>query len=92
MISALVALTLAVAAVLGWSGVAKLREPGSMGAALHALKVPKALTGRPVQLGVPWVEVGLAAALLVLGGAWQSLAWAGALLLFAVYLLSLIHI
>ena len=72
--------------VLAWSGAAKLREPQSMAEAMRALRVPEALAGRLVQIAVPWLEVALAAALLVTGGLWQTLAWCATLVLFVGYL------
>ncbi len=85
-IPALTGLGLMICAVLVWSGVAKVRQPDAMASAMRDLRVPGALAGRPIQLAVPWVEIGLAVLLLVTGGIWQSLVWIAALLLFVAYL------
>lgn len=81
-----VATGVVISLVLAWSGVAKLREPKSMAEAMRALRVPEVLAGRAVQIAVPWLEIALAAALLVAGGVWQTLAWCATLVLFAAYL------
>ena len=81
-IPALTGLGLMICAVLVWSGVAKVRQPDAMASAMRDLRVPGALASRPMQLAVPWVEIGLAVLLLVTGGIWQSLVWIAALLLF----------
>lgn len=86
MIPALAGLGLVICAVLVWSGVAKVRQPDAMASAMRDLRVPGVLASRPMQLAVPWVEIGLAALILVTGGSWQSLVWIAALLLFVSYL------
>ncbi len=86
MSAALTVLGLVLSGVLGWSGVAKLREPDSTAAAMRQLRVPFPLAGRAVQVAVPWVELGLAMALLVFGGWWLRLGWLAGVLLFACYL------
>ncbi|NLH69205.1 MAG: hypothetical protein GX454_03345 [Brooklawnia sp.] len=75
-----------ICAILVWSGVAKVRQPEAMASAMGDLRVPGALASKPVQLAIPWVEIGLALLLLVTGGIWQSLAWIATLLLFVAYL------
>ena len=73
-IRALAGLGLMICAILVWSGVAKVRQPEAMASAMGDLRVPGALASKPVQLAIPWVEIGLALLLLVTGGIWQSLA------------------
>ena len=90
-IPALAGLGLVICAVLVWSGVAKVRQPDAMASAMRDLRVPGALASRPMQLAVPWVEIGLAVLLLVTGGIWQSLVWIAALLLFVAYLAYCCH-
>ena len=60
----LASLTLALA--LGVSGVAKLRSDEPADAAFEALRVPRALRRPVVVQGLPWLEITLAVALLVL--------------------------
>jgi hypothetical protein len=86
MSAAVVCLTLLVCAILAWSGVAKLRAPGSVDRAMRQLRVPAPLAGRPLQRAIPWAEILLALALLLLSGPWAVAAWAAALALFMVYL------
>src|SRR4051794_14079862 len=77
---------LTVALALGGSGVAKLRsdEPGD--AAFEALGVPAALR-RPVLLhGLPWLELGVGAALLLVPHPVSVVVTAVALLLVLAYL------
>lgn len=81
-----VATGLAISLVMAWSGVAKLKSPQSMAEAMRALRVPTVLAGRPMQIAVPWLELVLAAGLLVTSRGWQTLAWGATLLLFAAYL------
>lgn len=81
-----VATGLAISLVMAWSGVAKLKAPQSMAEAMRALRVPTVLAGRPMQIAVPWLELVLAAGLLVTSRGWQTLAWGATLLLFAAYL------
>ncbi len=86
MSAAVVCLTLLVCAILAWSGVAKLRAPGSVDRAMRQLRVPAPLAGRSLQRAIPWAEILLALALLLLAGFWAVVAWAAALTLFMVYL------
>ncbi|MGI5952621.1 MAG: MauE/DoxX family redox-associated membrane protein [Brooklawnia sp.] len=86
MTTVLVAIALVISVVLVWSGVAKLKQPDSMAEAMKSLKIPAMLSGRAIQIAVPWLELALAAALLVTGGIWQIIAWVGAVLLFGVYM------
>ena len=59
----LASLTLALA--LGVSGVAKLRSDEPADAAFEALRVPRALRRPVVVQGLPWLEIALAVALLL---------------------------
>lgn len=61
--SLLVLLTLA--GVLGVSGVAKLRAPLAVEDAFVALRVPSQVPRRPAARALPWLELALAALLLV---------------------------
>lgn len=86
MTAAVACLSLLICAILAWSGVAKLRAPGSVDRAMRQLRVPAPLAARPLQRVVPWAEILLALALLLLGGVGAVLAWAAALALFMTYL------
>ncbi len=54
-----------VAAVLVWSAVGKLRDPAASAEGFAVLGVPAALSRRWIIGAHPWVEVALAALLLV---------------------------
>ena len=83
----LLGVTLLTSLVLGWSGYAKVRDAGAMADAMRQLRVPAALARPLIQRLFPWGEIGLAVALLVLGGGWLTAAWVAATLLFAAYVL-----
>lgn len=85
MIQAAILAPLALAAVLGVSAMAKLRDPASLDAAFTQLKVPAALDRGWLKRSVPWFELALAVALLVAPWPVGALAAAGSLALFAVY-------
>lgn len=82
----LLAPPLLVAAVLVLSGVAKLLRPQSARDAFVSLRLPRALAESPVPTLVPWAELALALALLVLPGVWGVAAALAALVLMLVYL------
>lgn len=66
--SPLVLAPLIVAVVLAVSGIAKVRQPEDVASAFSALRLPRWL-GRPFfRLALPWAELALAVALLVLPG------------------------
>ncbi len=77
---------LTVALALGVSGVAKLRSHEPADAAFEALRVPRALRQPPVVRGLPWLEVGLAATLLLVPHPVSVVVTAVALLLMLAYL------
>lgn len=82
----LVLAPLLLAVLLVVSAVAKLRDPGDPRAAFESLRVPRALAADWIVRSVPWFELALAAALLVLPG-WGFLAAAfAAAALFGAYL------
>lgn len=74
------------AAILGWAGIAKLREPDSLSLAMRQLRVPDILAGPVIQRSLPWVEIGLAVGLVLLGGGWAILVWAACLAMSGAYL------
>jgi len=80
----LASLTLAVA--LGVSGVAKLRSDQPADAAFEALRVPRALRRPVVVQGLPWLEIALAVALLLVPHPLSVIVTAVALLLVLAYL------
>ncbi|MFT3889099.1 MAG: MauE/DoxX family redox-associated membrane protein [Arachnia sp.] len=86
MSAALVCLTLVIAGILTWSGIAKVRDPQSVETAMRQLRVPAPLAGRAVQRAVPWAEILIAVCVLVLSGPLAVVAWAAAVALFLVYL------
>lgn len=57
--------SLLVAAVLLVSGIAKLRDPGSVAAAFESLQVPAQLRRPWLEKAFPWVEIGLGVLLLL---------------------------
>lgn len=63
--AAAVAAPLLLTLVLALSGVAKLRDPVASGRAFDDLHVPDALAGPLITRGLPWVELALAALLLL---------------------------
>jgi len=75
------------ACVLAVSAVGKLRSPSASGKAFRDLRVPAPLSGRLVVEGLPYVELVLAAGLVLVGGPRGTLVAVAALLLFAAYLL-----
>lgn len=76
---------LLLAAVLGLSGVAKGVDPGSTRDAMIALRLPPGLVSSPVPVVLPWAEVALAVAVLVLPGLPALLAVTAALVLLLGY-------
>ncbi len=75
------------ACVLVVSAVGKLRSPSASAEAFRDLRVPAPLSGRLVVEALPYVELVLAAGLVLVGGPTGTLAAVAALLLFAAYLL-----
>lgn len=82
----LLAPALLLAAVLMLSGLAKVRSPRSARDAFTSLRLPAGLAGSPVPAMVPWAEIVLAGAVLVLPGPWAAMAAAAGLVLMLVYL------
>lgn len=80
----LASLTLALA--LGVSGVAKLRSDQPADAAFEALRVPRALRRPVVVQGLPWLEIALAVALLLVPHPLSVIVTAVVLLLVLAYL------
>lgn len=80
----LASLTLALA--LGVSGVAKLRSDEPADAAFEAMRVPRALRRPVVVQGLPWLEIALAVALLLVPHPLSVIVTAVALLLVLAYL------
>lgn len=83
---ALLMATLAIVAVLATSGVAKVRDPLAAASGFDQLRVPDALARPWMRTALPWVEIGLAAALLVLPFPASVLVASLALLLMLAYL------
>ena len=79
------------AVVLVVSAVGKLRAPRASAEAFRDLRVPALLSGPLVVQGLPWVEVVLAVALVVAGGAVGAVAAVAALLLFTAYLVLVVR-
>lgn len=77
---------LLLAVVLAVSAVAKLRAPEESAEAFTALRVPRALSRPWAVRGLPWAELGLAVALVVLPGALGVVAAVAAVALFGAYL------
>ena len=84
---ALVLAPVVLAVVLVVSAVGKLRSPSASAQAFRDLRVPGPLSKRLVVSALPYAELLLALALLLLGGAPGVLAAAAAVLLFAAYLM-----
>lgn len=74
------------AVVLVASAVGKLRAPRASAEAFRDLKVPAALSRGGVVAALPWAEIALALALLLVGGPLGVVAAVAALLLFTAYL------
>jgi len=87
----LILMPLLVAGVLLTSGVAKLRDPAWADAAFASLRVPDALAAPWLRRAVPWGEVALGAALLVLPGPVRVAAAAASVLLFVAYTLLIVR-
>lgn len=81
----LVLCTLIIIVTLAVSGVAKVKEPTSTVTAIVNLKLDQWLPVKPIAKILPWAELALAAALLLLPGIWQILAAVAAVLLFIGY-------
>lgn len=81
----LVLCTLVIIVTLAVSGGAKAKEPTSTVTAIVNLKLDQWLPVKPIAKVLPWAEIALALALLVLPGIWQVLAAMSAVVLFAVY-------
>lgn len=81
----LVLCTLTLIVTLAVSGLAKVKEPTSTVTAIINLKLDQWLPVKPVAKILPWGELALAAALLLLPGVLQVLAASTAVLLFAGY-------
>lgn len=73
------------AVVLVWSGVAKLRAPGSVVSAMDNLRVPRVARRRAVVKLFPWGEILLGALLLVAPGLAAPVVALVSLALFATY-------
>lgn len=86
MSTALLGVALVTCVVLGWSGIAKLRDPASLADAMRELRVPAPLAGPAVRRVVPWAEILLGIAVLLAPAPWSAVPWALALVLFLVYL------
>lgn len=85
MMPATILAPLVVAVVLATSAVAKLRDPASVEQGFTQLRVPAALDRPWLRRLVPWLELGLAVALVALPSPLAPLASGGALVLFLVY-------
>lgn len=83
--------TLLLAAVLVISGVAKLQDATSVRESFITLQLPPRLTSSPAPALLPWGELILAVALLVLPGLWGILAAAAALMLCLAYLVIIVR-
>lgn len=81
----LVLCTLTIVVTLAVSGYAKAKEPTSTVTAIVNLKLDRLLPIKLVARVLPWAELALALALLVLPGTFQILAAGAALALFALY-------
>lgn len=86
-VSAVLSAWIALAVVLALSGVGKLRHPGGAVEAITSLRVPPALRRPWLIRAHPWVELALAALLLVLPHPWSVIAAAATLVLLLGYLL-----
>lgn len=81
----LVLCTLIIIVTLAVSGVAKIKEPTSTVTAIVNLKLDQWLPVKPIAKILPWAELTLAAALLLLPGIWQVLAAIATVALFIGY-------
>jgi len=79
------------AVVLVVSAVGKLRSPSASAEAFRDLRVPAPLSGRLVVEALPWGELLLAVALLLVGGPVGLVAAVAALLLFTAYLVLVVR-
>ena len=79
------------AVVLVVSAVGKLRSPSASAEAFRDLRVPAPLSGRLVVQALPWGELLLAVALLLVGGPAGTVAAVAALLLFTAYLVLVVR-
>ncbi|MBW8732418.1 MAG: hypothetical protein JF622_16000, partial [Terrabacter sp.] len=79
------------AVVLVVSAVGKLRSPSASAEAFRDLRVPTTLSGRLVVEALPWGELLLAVALLLVGGPVGIVAAVAALLLFTAYLVLVVR-
>src|SRR6478672_7407300 len=82
---AAVVIVLTLTAVLLTSGVAKLRDTRAVQDAFVALRVPSVIPAGPSAAALPWVEIALAALLLVSPAAIAWLPAAAVLLLMLAY-------
>jgi Methylamine utilisation protein MauE len=73
------------AVVLLLSGVAKLHDPADTASVFDQLQLPKFLHRLRAPALLPWAELALAAALVLLPGGWYVAATTAALVLFASY-------
>ncbi|MFV0450908.1 MAG: TlpA family protein disulfide reductase [Propioniciclava sp.] len=80
---------LLVATVLLLSGIAKVREPQATSDAFTALRLPPALVRLRAPRWLPWLEIVLGGALVVIEGWAQQLAALGSLGLFGAYVVVL---
>lgn len=83
--------TLLLALVLLISGVAKLRDATSVRESFSTLQLPPWLTRSPAPALLPWGEIALAVALVVLGGPLGVVVAAAALALFVAYLIIIVR-
>lgn len=74
------------AATLALSGIAKVRAPESARDAFTSLRLPGSLARSPLPAVLPWAEIALALAILVLPGVWGVAAAAAGLVLMLAYL------
>lgn len=81
----LVLCTLTIIITLAVSGIAKAKEPTSTVTAIVNLKLDQWLPVKPIARVLPWAEIALAAALLLLPGVFQILAALAAVALFIGY-------
>src|SRR5829696_3548701 len=79
------------AVVLAASAVGKLRSPSVSAEGFRDLRVPGPLSGRVVVEALPWGELLLAVALVLVGGPVGVVAAVAALLLFGAYLVLVVR-
>lgn len=77
---------LTIAALLVTSGIAKVRAPAETRSAFQQLRLPRVLADGPAPTVLPWAEIALAIALLVLPGRWALIPAVVALGLMLTYL------